>query len=855
MRSRATLTAPSNRRMRLSSTSLAAFVVACLCWTSAWGQQQNTFPGVRIFETNFDLRELNRPEIEDVKDLLRFLGLVPVYSNNAPERLREILASTGTNLPEFMEAVLGAGGSSDGDRYLRLRYQGGNALLTSRDALPVIPGARVRITAQARWDELGGGHWEALLRFADGSVASLYVGRDAASEWKQIGGENIVPAGNDKAWLEIWLHGYRGAKQQGELGLDEIVVETLPRVGVVWNGASRRIDVTDESPFDLKSFALPSAEEPYEMHLEILDRTGRRLHAEDRNFLITKEYPLDYSPRFSWDDLSISRGIYQLQMSLRSPQGYQLTESRAFALAGTPIFRYAPGPVQWGVELRDASKRPLWFDAVAPQRVLIHLSPDNQPQDLLPAWLPKETKSVVNAVLAQPSRWNVKKAKTLAPLVEDVLAWYWRGDPQAGKAFFDALRGLAPYLVVGQELAPGAAPTATPQTAPRGNAEVLVTPAATMITAGELLPFLAGAGDTHVSRIQLPAPSTAPDAPVWDPHQDLARRLYTHAAAQPRAVFVQALEGLFLEHTVDGGILPTRSLLTWEFVVSFLSGASFVRVEEWDPNGICLAFRRDGAEYVAFFTDGADHTLTLHGGGNVRAFDSVGAPVTIASAGATVTIPVTRDPLLVAGLDLARIRTRRSLVAVSEGLIRNTDKQAVKISLTNHFPDVVRASFDAKLPKGWELDAPPEPRRLDPSSAHQWTLGVHVPPDAGVSVGAFLEGQLELELVDGERIQLPIRTPIPIKSSLVEIRSIGLGNEDADIVVRNLTDEPLRANVYLAVAPDGSDLVRRGEVLPPGVERTYQIRYPMTEGTKRQLLVSVSIPSRRAFANRVFDLP
>lgn len=832
---------------------------------------RNNFPGTEILGVNFDVRELNRPELEEMSDLLRHMGVVSVYSNRAPERLQPILEATGVNLPEFMEPVLAAGGAPEGDRYMRLRFGGGNALLTSKESLVLTPGARVRFSALARWADLGSGHWEALLRLPDGKVVSLFVGRGELPAWQTVTGESVVPMGYTRGWLEVWVHGY-GGPREGEFGLDNLLVETVPRVGVAWKDTSRRIESAEKQPLDLKSFGLPAYDDPYQLHIEILDRFEQPVHVEDKQLLVNEQYPIDYSPRFSWKSMALPRGIYHLVMTLKSPKGNELTERRTFALAGTPIFRREPGAVEWGVELLDHAERPEWFDAVAPQRVLVALSPaiadqKQDPKGRLPEWLLKEKKTTVNGLLSQPHRWMPDAAAQLQPLLETVLAWYWTGDVADGLRFFQALRQQAPYLVVGQQLPVGvtAAPAMTDPKQDPGQALITPTPSGNAnVTAAEALRVLQGARGSYVSRIELrddapggtaPPRATVADPSDRDPHARLGRLLYAHAAAQPRAVFVKEFEGLFQERLFDGGTVPTRSLLTWEFVVGFLSGADFVSEELWDPQGVCLVFRRDGQEYLAIFTDGAEHTVELFAGRGARAYNSLGSEVALTTTGSKVTLPVSRDPLLVAGLDLARVRTRRSLTAVSEGLIRNTEKQAVRVRLKNYFPDVVRASFDLQLPKDWELEAPVDSRRIDPDAQQEWVLAMHVPPVAGVDGAAYLDGTLRLERTSGEQIELPIHTPIPVESKLVQIRSIGLGAEDADVAIKNLTDKPIRANVYLAVEPEGRDVVRTAEILPPGVERTYQIRYGVADGVTRQLLVSVVIPAQRAYANRVFDLP
>lgn len=831
-----------------------------------------TIEGRVLYRTRFDLGELDRPEVDEISGFLGSLGLRAVTSLEPPEHLAELMADLGVQLPEFMEPVLAPGGAPDGDRYLRQRLRGGDALLITRDPVSLVPGAALHLSALARWDALGEGSWEALVRLADGKVVSLFLGTGAQPEWRPISGRNVVPPQAQSGWLELWLYGRRAGVRDGELGLDDLVLEQRPRLGLAWQRALRRVDPRDEQPLTLRSHGLAGAADPYRLQLAVKGADGRRVWDQSTELLITDAYPMDYTPRVAWSALQLARGLYTLEVTLERADGARLHEVHSFALGGPPPFPRVPGAVKWGVELPHAGYEPRWLLGLAPDAVLVPVEapPAGAAGPLLADWLRRAPRFEVAGLLHEVRPWQEERSGDLELLTEHVRRWYWDGEPAQGQALLERLLARAPYIEIGYRL-----PRGVRTAPPPGEALVLASaraPDMPVTRERPTTPQTPGAQGTPAQDLPDPATATAVrdllagiarpfstriEVPGGDDRSSaLARSLYLHAAAAPRAVFVWADEALFEQSLIDGGALPTRAYLAWEFVVGYLSGATFVGEESFDPQATCLVYRRDGEEALVVFTEEAGHELILHAGDLAQSYDSLGTRRPLAGRDGKIVLPVTHDPLLVTGLDLARVRTVGSLVIEAAGVTRSGESQGVEIRLTNHYPGTTRVTLDLALPAGWVREHEVDALRLEAGSEGVWRLAVRVPPALGVEGATRLTGTLRLEPDGRPPVTLPIQREVPLESELVEIRAVGIGPTDADIVIRNRTGETIEARIYLAVEPSGTDRIIPRQTLLPGMEQSFHLSYPEVRGgPPRQLLVSVVMPARRAYANKVFPVP
>lgn len=805
--------------------------------------------GRTIYQANFDLGELNRREIEDER---RFLErwIYRVFSTTLPAYLEPVLETLGSPLPEFMSPVLRNGGDPAGDRYLAFDFEGGNALVTTRanpneTSLKWDAGARIHARFQARWDDLGAARWELLLRQENGNVFPLFLGEGASSDWQTFEVRKILPLDQVSGDLEIWLYGYQEGKRPGELGIDAIEVQIQPRIGVEWSTALGRVAPTDEHPFTVKSFALPSSSEPYQLRYEILAEDGAVLVEDQQPLLVQENTEMDFSPRIVWRELELARGVYTIRITVVSPDGGMLTESRGFALAGPPAFAKGVGATEWGITVMRDRFAPDWIPVVEPDAVLIPVLP---PPDGLAPWLEGESKLSIHLAMneVEDRPWRPNDAETIASWLRRYRNWYWTND-RDGAEIMDRLRQQAPYLRTGVRVAPG---TQVPPS--------LMTAVVDVPFPGDrwqaVIDALAPMTRNWVARVAVPQSAQVDD--------DLARALYVAAAYAPRALFLERADSTLLRSSPEGERIPRRTLLVWDFVTAFLSSATFVGFEAWQDGVYCLTFRRDGEDFLVAFTDQKPAALRLHGGSGAQGFDSVGSPVPISvGTDGRTTVPVGPAPILVQNLDYSRIRTVRSLRVTSEGVGKNTTQQVVKVSLKNHYPKVLRATLDYELPAGWVAQKALEPLHLDSGTTRDWELTLRVPSFLGASGETALGGSLTLTPESGAPVAVPIEQAIPVESPLLSIRTLGLGDTDSEVAIRNRTDRTLVANIYLAAQPGAAERTFLRQTFPPGVELKFRIEYPgatvrnRTPDVDPELLVSVAVPAEKAFVNRVFALP
>lgn len=847
-----------SRREVMRSSPVSAALLCVGIWSAAstiHAQEEAPAPAVvdfgakSLFSADFDLGELNRVEIEEeTRYIDRWLSRF--YATRLPDWLLPIVREQGLRLPEFMAPVLALGGSPDGDRYLRVRLRGADALLSTRRGpdrfgLEFEPSVRLRWRLLARWDELGEGSWDLKLRLSDGTVLPLFEGQGARPEWTQLAGELILPADAERGDLEICVRGYRAGPRSGEIGLDAIQVETLPRLALEWKDTIARVAPTDEMPILVKSHGLPTSRESYRVEYQIDDASGLTVAHGEQPILVLEGKALEYTPRLSWRRWQLGRGVFTLHVRVRSPRGELLEEQRTFMLAGPAPFARGIGSTEWGVELDGADTAPFWFEAVSPQRVLVRLGSHQvaNPNALI-TWLDRWPEVLVSMVFANAD-WDETRVAALGDWLTRFRRWYWV-DNVTPVEFVAGVRTTAPFVQLGRQLDPGIVASSAEETP-------LITLRPPERSWHEWRTALARLDSPWDARLDRGVPA---DARLGSEPGALAASAYVLAAFVPRTVFlVEPARTLFDQRTA-GEILPRRSLLAWEFVTSFLSAAEFVGFEDWESDLHALAFNRYGAEYLVVFTDGRLGDLALLAGSGGRAWNELGDEVPLViDAAERVHIPVGPSPRVVEGLDLPRVRTLRSFALASTGLLRNASEQQLTISMTNHFAQPIRVVPRFELPAGWRAEQAVGPKRCAAGARVEWDLAVHVPSYEGTGEVSKLTGELLLEGDDGMKITLPVQHEIPLSPTVVEIRTLGIGSTDADVAIRNVSGKPIVAHVYLSVRPHGSEVTRLRQTFPPNAELTFQIVYPEArDAAGRKLMVSVSVPSERVYENRVFEI-
>ena len=240
-------------------------------------------------------------------------------------------------------------------------------------------------------------------------------------------------------------------------------------------------------------------------------------------------------------------------------------------------------------------------------------------------------------------------------------------------------------------------------------------------------------------------------------------------------------------------------------------------------------------------------------GGRGKSYDIYGGTTVLETdAEGMTTILVDKNPRLIEGFDMERIRTYRSLKAkIREG--KGTEQQ-IAVAIENFFQEPVRAKLEVKLPRRWEFLTPSTPKFLEAGERAEMVLGVRVPRALGIDGAAKLSGELQLTTNSGRRTRIPVALDVPIDSPLVEIRPVSLGTTEAEVKVTNISDQALEIRVNLLLTPNGPERTRYGQKLAPGEERSYQISYSEAK-KKRSMWVGVAVERPESYVNRTYDIP
>lgn len=756
----------------------------------------------------------------------------------------------GPGYPKSMSTGLARGGAPAPDattpqgRYLRLLLRGGDALIEGPE-LTLEPHSLVRIAVDLRWRGLGSGRVHIGVRTGSEARRSLLTLSGEDRDWSRYTRSIEIPADSSRARVELWVEG-DPLEFDGELGFDNLRIEVLPRVLLSWHGSLRRIQPQDDRPINVKSVGFPEGE--YHLDFIVENPEGEEIFRESMPRFVTDALPLDFDPRLRWFQHSVGRGLYTVRLVLRSEAGWELRDSREFALAGKPPFE-AMGSERWGLILAS-QERPPWMSIFERERV-VHALParsGDTPIELsaLPEWFREQGEFRRGLLARGEAGWSAADVPRFERLFGHVHEWYWSGDATAGAEFHDALLAAASYLRVGLRSEPGV------RTVPVGTLLYPV-PADELADPGRLAALDFGERDWSAELV--PQQFTGERQ-----ERALATALYLLATCNPRTVYLSEPGPFLFSRAGRGGWIPTRTYLAWEFATAFLSGAEFVRLENWDPRGVCAIFERDGEEFLMVVSRGEDHLLRLAAGSG-RAYDSVGAERSLEAAnGIDVEIPVTNEPLLIRGLDLARVRTLRSIAASGGKISRGGVRETIQVRFKNHFARPVHARLSLAPPDEWTPIPAGSVQTVAAGADGEWTLEVEVPLWYGIEDDAEFDGTLSLDFGDGRTESLPVEVPIPFESSLIAIEPVRLAADGAEVRVRNVSQRTLDLVVYLAVqaAPDDRDGFEErkhdGQRLAPGDERIYTFDYRAWPKARR-LLVGVVIETLRSHVNRSFDVP
>lgn len=807
-------------------------IVGFACWVAICSPRtavaNDSQLGRTIFHSTFELGDLEDPTEEHLS-ALDFLRDWEQVTQQAGLQVF-MLGSVSRGAPVI------AGAETANHRYLRLPLDGGRALLRSRAPIGVTPGAVLRVSLLARWDALATGHWSLDLVALDGRRWNLLRGTGERSQWGRLDGRTTIPEGAHAGHLEITLESVP-ASIGGSIGFDEILVRIEPRF--IWGFAGMLHDREGTGSRRVSVHAVALDPGVYEAELRVRDPRGK-IRLEERRTRLVRDHPtVDLFPRLAWSERALPRGIYTVELTVTSrDDGRALSAVRPVALVGAPPFPRRHSALRWGVEVSpeedSGTEDPRWLAIVRPSRALVVI--DDPERAAVPSWL-EHRRDVQRGVILEPSGWREASPDALAPLLSHVRQCYWRAAANTdGALFLGELRKVAPHLETGFAPQPDAA-TGAPM-------ETLVSVSA---------PSIASLRARRETRTQWSARIDLTAAPEVEQPRRLALALYLLAAQDPRAIHVASPGALFFD-AEDG--VPTRALLVWEFVTAFLSGADFTGRESWAADVECLTFARDGEEFLVIVTDGEPRELTFMGAGPCFAYDSAGARTPLEAApDGRVTFLATHEPLLVRGLDIDRMRTTASLRAAVENIDPGGRDQKIVISLKNHFGRPVRAALRLRAPERWEMNDVLDPRRIEANAVEEWSLRVRVPPAHGITGPTALEGTLVLQRDDApDDIELPVSLAVSVESALIEIRPVGIGETDADIVLRNRSRKPITFRVYLGVSPGGVESTFYDQTLAPNAEKKYQLRYPRSSAD-RSLWVGVMIESPESYVNRAYDIP
>lgn len=810
------------------------------------GSANAEVPATPLLSEEFEVGELEDPSVAMIG------GDWPRYLT------REWSQDFGPNQPKFMNSglALGSGPSNSqkGKRHLRIALRGGDATIVGPQ-VPLRPHAIVRVRADLVWEGLGEGRISIGVRDDDGNRLRFLEVSGDAQEWQRVEQSIELPANVSPSRVEIWIDGDR-TRFDGHVGIDHLQVEELPSILLSWRGSLRRIHPKDDRPINVKSVGFPEGE--YRLDFIVEDPEGREIFRERIPRFVTERLPLDFDPRLRWFEHAVSRGLYTVRMVLRSEDGgWELRDSREFALAGAPPFPFVLGRGRWGLHL-SSPEAPPWLSIFQRERLLFDLPRPEGAESLepasLPDWLIERGEFRRSLLLDDRQGWSAADVTRLAALTSRTHEWYWAGDLTEGAAVAAGLLATAPYLRFGLRAEGG-------QGAPGGSGAVPAGSPFYRLSAAEL------ASPRKLVELDLGQrewtaeldPALFPDA---RPEHTLAMALFLLATRRPRTVFLSEPGPLLFNRPGEGGWVPLRAFLAWEFVTGFLSGATFVQLEEWDPQGVCAVFERDGEEFLFVVGTGPDHLLTLRAGGG-RAFDSVGRerPVTVREGKAEIL--VSSEPILVAGLDLDRVRTLQSF-RVTAGPIEplaagspgpEGASQAIRVQFDNHFGGAVEAQLELDPPEGWDPILPSSPIRVAESKEGAWNLPVKVPAWFGIEDQTDFVGRVKFRhLADGRTETFDLALPIPFQSPYIAIEPANLGSDSAEVRVRNVSLRTLDIVVYLGVK--GSELDRKygAQRLGPGEERRYSIQYSPAAETRR-LFAGVVINTVKSHVNRNFEIP
>ncbi|MFN0059058.1 MAG: hypothetical protein ACKVX7_11420 [Planctomycetota bacterium] len=775
----------------------------------------------------------------------------------------------GVELPRFMGGALArvsqeVDGARLGRRYLRFPMLGGDARMTG-PPLPASVKARERLSfgLDATWSRLGSGAIHFGLRTsATGAPIQLLTitaksaGSESSAGWRHYDFEARVPESFEHLKLEIWIDG-DPTVQDGEFGFDNVTIARETTLDVSWQHPFRVVRERDIAPVRVRVMSCDRG--AYRIDLSVLAGASREpLLKRPLERWVQTENVLEFEPRLEWKRHGLARGRYTLLVQLTSvEQGWQLESAQDFVFAGELPFPPGESESGFGVEIPLTTDAPAWLELAAGgevSRLLVRLAPNAVADAKLPDWLARYGAWRRNASIDVRTTWDATAVSALQPLFTAFRSWYLAPGAPAIEAELRAAGYLRLSAIETSAELRSRGRSAQPASAPLIEVDAMATALWKELEELGRLDLPAGWSALVSAR------SLIGDEPAAEHSADrLARTLLLLATIRPETVYLRDPAALLLSEAADGDPVADRAFLAWEHTISFLSGARFRGFEPWDARGVCAIFEREGEQLLVLVSDEEPHNISLNAERAIVVYDAIGAARTIEpDSTGRVELVVSASPWIVRGLDLARARTVKSLRAKSGPLAAKAgDTQAIAIEVRNHHALATTLRLALTTPVEWQMASALESRRVEPGATAEWNLTFKTPSWFGIDEAIVLRGELRSEFADGSSYLEEVELALPVESSYLEIRAVSITRGEAEVLVRNRSDEPLTLALLLEVRPSGAERLFPEEELAAGQDRIYRMTYDLAEPPPAgwQLFAGATLLRKQTYVNKLFAIP
>ncbi|MCA8961590.1 MAG: hypothetical protein KDC38_13795 [Planctomycetes bacterium] len=805
------------------------WIALCTVLSIAMGVSAEEFvPTSTVFSEGFEIGDLEDASLTSIQRIEDYL----------PRAWEPQVEGFPLYMAPSLERISGPLGVR-GRRYLRYPVASADAEIRS-PSFTLQPWMKLRVSADLHWRGIGDGRFHVGLRYSDGTRVPFVTGAGPDRDWTTLVGESVVPDGVTFGWVEIWIEGDH-KRNRGEHGIDNIRVEILPRVSIRTTSSFRRVDLDDLQPFRIQTVGFPPGE--YDITLNFRDVHGEIDLRTDLHKFVRRDRQIDFEPRLRWRSERLARGLYEVEARVTSADGWVLEDRTTFVLGGEPRFAYRGAPGRWGLVLPWTAEPPVWLSSLGQPRFLI----EPTPQDLTgatPAWI-ERLGEYRRAIAFDPrSSWPPETVNALLQRRLDFLDWYWVGEPDVADPVLNAMAAGAPYVRTGLRIRLGEGGNV-------GDRRLL--------------------WDLDVGRPDLRSLATLDPGrqsfDVWidgaalgegeDASARLATALVCAAARSPQVVYLASPERAFVRAAERGDWIPQPALLAWEFVTSFLSGATFDRYESFDDRALLATWIREGQPYLYVVGGDEGGAIDLYArrpveGITVHEPEGNSDVLAVAPDG-RVRFPLTSRPALLAGVDVARMRTERSIALERGEATSGSRGVPLVLKLTNRFEEAADVTFDLRFPPGWSMERLPlDARRLDAGERGAWSFEVDVPSWFGAEQARSLTGHAALQLAD-RTVDVPIDVELPVADPRVSIVPLSLDGSVATVRVANQSDRALTLSVYLELEPLGRSRRFRDQRLAAGASAQFDLAIDGTRAGE-QLFVGVVIENDGERVNRVFPL-